>query len=198
MKFAGKVWKLLVGMDHGTPGEGRQSAMLIAAKDGHTPRPKVAWLDETVSEGFTDPKHDARNILDMLARNGLTYDRVDEWIGDVPASSEILNVVKSNDEIRKWMAIHLGREEAKLKRIATPYKHARSETTGLRTMNTIMSRSEDGVPDGRVRPRCVHFIEACKVYRGNRKAPEKDVLDSGRYPMERAIQSQVAVLNARY
>lgn len=193
-----KGWRLLLGMDHGTPGEGRQSAMLIAAKDGHTPRPKVVWLDESVSEGFTAPEHDAKGILDMLARNGLTYDHVDEWIGDVPASSEILNVTKSNAEIRKWLAILLGREEARLKRIATPYKFERSETTGLRVMNTIFSRKDDELPDGRVRPQCVHFINACKTYKGNRKDPVKDVLDSGRYPMERAIQSPVAVLNARY
>jgi phage terminase large subunit-like protein len=192
-------WDLRVGLDHGTPGDGRQAAVLLATKDTGTLRPKAVWLDECVNEGFTQPEHDAKGILDMLARNGLTYDNVDHWVGDVPTSSEAFQVIKSNREIRRWMAIHLGRPEAKLKPIPTPDKHKSSLSDGMRLMNTIFGRQdEDGRPDGIVRPCCPWFIKGCEVFDGNLKHPLKDVLDGGRYPLEKAVTQPVAVLNARY
>lgn len=191
-------WELIVGMDHGTPGAGRQAAMLIAIKDGGTPRPRVVWLDEATEEGFTKPEDDARNILEMLRRNGLAYDHVDKWIGDVPAVSETLAVIKSNEEIRKHLALQLGRRLGTMKRIDLPVKHKSSLSDGLRTLNTILGREEDGVPDGRISTRCEWFAKACESFAGNLKDPLKDVLDAGRYAMEKGISSQVAVLNARY
>ena len=191
-------WELIVGMDHGTPGSGRQAAMLVAIKGGGTTRPKVAWLDETTEEGFTAPEDDAHNILEMLRRNGLTYDHIDKWVGDVPAVSETLAVRKSNEEIRKHMALQLGRKLGTMKRIDLPVKHKSSMTDGVRTMNTLFGRELDGVPDGRVTPRCERFIEACHIFDGDQKHPLKDVMDAGRYAMERGISSVVAVLNARY
>lgn len=192
-------WKLTVGMDHGTA-DGKQCAMLVASKHSDTPRPLMRWAGESVNEGFTAPEDDARGIYDMLQSRGLTYWNIDEWIGDVPATSDVQDIIKSNDEIKRELAKLYGIPLKKMKRITYPQKSARSMQTGLRTMNTIFSRrSTDDTPDGIVDPSCVRFIEACRTFAGDRKDPVKDVLDAGRYAMEKSITVRLEdVLNVKY
>lgn len=192
-------WTLVVGMDHGTA-DGKQCAVLIAVRGGSTDRPEVVYLDEEVAEGFTTPEHDAEAVLRMLSRNGLAYDAVDAWIGDVPTGSKRWQVRKSNSEIRKELGRQLGRPLHTLRPIDAPRKHAGSLTAGMRLMNTLFTRRHpDGSPMVRIRPRCVHFLAGVERFAGDTHDPVKDALDAGRYATERAITGPVTrLLVARY
>ena len=194
-----KGWYLVVGMDHGTPG-GKQAAVLIAVKDRHSDRPQVRFIDESINEGFTSPEDDAQAVLDMLRRNGLTYDNVDDWVGDVPTQSKLWDVRKSNAEIRKEMAKILGRRVEKTKFIAEPKKWSGSMSDGMRKLNTLFGRrTRLNVPDAIVHPKCAQFVNACWNFKGHPKDPVKDGLDGGRYPVERAVTGRILpALQASY
>lgn len=192
-------WDLIVGMDHGTPA-GKQCAVLAAVHGGDTPRPRVAFLDESVNSGLTTPENDAQGVLDMLARNGLTYDHVDRWIGDVPTESKMYGIRKSNAEIRRELARLLKRRVENTKFIDQPKKHGNSMTMGYRMLNTIFGRrSFGGRPDGMVSDRCTNFVHACWNFKGDTHDPVKDVLDGGRYAVERAVSpAMMPILSAAY
>lgn len=186
-------WSLIVGLDHGTA-DGKQCAVLVAVAGGGTSRPKVVFLDECVAEGFTAPEQDAAAILDMLRRNGLMYDSVDEWVGDVPTESRRQNVRKSNEEIRKELAAQLGRPLRSIRPFTVPTKGSNSPSAGCRDINTLFHRD-----DARVRPCCVRLIASINVFAGDPHDPVKDVLDAGRYAFERGITAPVGpILQARY
>jgi phage terminase large subunit-like protein len=193
-------WKLVVGMDHGTPG-GKQSAVLTAIKDASSDRPRVRFVDECVNEGFTKPEDDVHGVLEMLKTHGLSYDDVDDWIGDVPTESKVHQIRKSNSEFRREMAKALGRHVKNTKHIATPTKYSNSMTMGMRVLNTLFGRRTHGasIPDAAVHPRCEQFANACWTFKGDTKDPVKDVLDGGRYAVEKGVTGKVAItLNAAY
>lgn len=181
---------LIVGVDHGA-NAGKQAAMLVAVAGRTDPRPKVWWIDETTTEGFTTPEQDARSILAMLRRNGYSYDDVDEWVGDRPAGSARFEARKSNTDLRRELGWVLSRPLEGLKPIHPAKKWGGSVLDGCRYMNTVFARLDDaGRPHGLVHPQCLEFIKACKEFDGDSKHPLKDVLDSGRYAMERAVWVQ--------
>lgn len=186
-------WWLTVGLDHGTV-DGKQTAMLVATKGRASDRPQVAYLRETVSEGVTSPELDAEAVLDMLDSAGLGYDDVDEWVGDVPARSDRYDVWKSNRELRKELARQLRRPVKRVKFIHEPNKWGGSLTYTCRLMNTLFKRDAALVDMS-----CESFIQACETFKGDRRDPLKDVLDGGRYAVQRACTGRVmAALQARY
>lgn len=214
-------WYLVVGLDHGTA-IGKQTAMLVAVKGRDTERPEVVYLDEHVNEGFTTPEHDAEGIVDLLNRNGLSYDHVDAWVGDVPTSAKTWDVRKSNEQIRRELAKKLGRNYNTVKPFSEPHKFHGSVMAGARMLNTLFHRRITQWPCGhanldasetcascgrqpvrrpvaRIRPQCEQFIEACRRFDGDKWHPFKDIFDGGRYAVERAITGQVQrALIARY
>ncbi len=184
-------WYLVVGVDHGAA-DGKQAAMLIAVKDRHTNRPQVVWLDEAWQEGLTLPEHDAQLMLAMLKRNGLSYDDVDAWVGDIPTGSQRYEIRKSNKDLRQELALQLRRPLRKTKEFAGPRKGRGSRTKGARLLNTLFGRSHaDGTPHARVRPRCEMFIRFCREWDGDEKHETKDVGDAGRYPTEHACKGRI-------
>lgn len=204
------TWDLGVGMDHGTA-DGKQTAVLVAARDRTSARPRVAYLNERVAEGFTTPEHDAEAVLDMigesllLRRNRLkAYASIDFWVGDVPTGSHRLDVSKSNREIRREIARILDIPMQNTKHIDVPRKSRGSGGAGgygLRLMNTLFSRFEaDGTPHAIVHAsRCPMFAEACAVFDGDRRHAMKDVLDGGRYVTEKMLTGRVmSSLSSRY
>jgi hypothetical protein len=190
LRTGGDLW-ILVGVDHGTVG-GKQAAVVVGVEARHSSRPRVYWRAETVSEGVTRPEHDAAAILRMLRKVGLSYDDVDEWVGDRPTGSERWGVEKSNRALRVELAAALKRPLEQTKHIVEPVKYSQSMTDGIRMMNWFFGRcDENGVPHGLVHPDCEHFIEGCRTFDGNPQHPLKDPLDAGRYPVERAIKPTV-------
>ena len=208
-------WTIGIGIDHGTVGR-KQCAVLVASTGGGTPRPRVAVIDEEVSDGPTTPEHDAASVLDMIRRNGLLYDSIDFWVGDVATGSKRWEVRKSNADLRREIAANLGRRDRDVKMIYPPKKFTGSVFLGLRMMNALAARRLDargvpvpirdlargakGTPCLIVDPRCVGFRKACETFAGDDRDPVKDVLDGGRYAIERSVDPRafLPVLHARY
>lgn len=189
-------WYLVVGLDHGTVA-GKQTATLVAFRGRDTDRPEVRYLRETVSEGVTTPEHDAEAILDMLDDVGVSYDDVDEWVGDVPTQAGMggpWEVRKSNRDLRKELARQLRRPVARTKFIHEPAKWASSLTYTCRLMNTLFQRDAAVIDES-----MVQFIAACERFKGDKRDPLKDVLDAGRYATQRACTGRILpALHARY
>lgn len=181
---------LSVGIDHGSQA-GKQAAVLTAIQGRDTLTPRVWWIDEHQSDGYTDPAQDAAAVLALLRRHGLTYDDVDDWIGDRPTGESRYLIAKSNADLRRQLARLLGRPVEQLQRIHTPRKFAGSVTHGLRKLNGLFAmRDEAGLPRGVVHPRCEIFRQFCERFQGDRRDPLKDVGDAGRYPVERNLRAR--------
>jgi len=64
---------------------------------------------------------------------------------------------------------------------------------GLRLINVLSARR-----DLVVHPRAERFIRACEVFRGAKDDPVKDILDAGRYAIERVVDGvQVGRIKVR-
>jgi hypothetical protein len=82
---------------------------------------------------------------------------------------------------------------AQTKWITTPRKFAGSVAAGLRLINVLSARR-----DLVVHPRAERFIRACEVFRGAKDDPVKDILDAGRYAIERVVDGvQVGRIKVR-
>jgi phage terminase large subunit-like protein len=175
-----KGWTLAVGIDHGAAA-GKQATMLIAVSPD---RDEVYFWDEVQSDGYTTPDQDAHAVLDMLKRNGVGYDDVDEWLGDRPTGENKFTVAKSNADLMREMARILRRGVVTMKRIRVPSKKAGSVAHGLRLMRGLF-----GSGRAKVNSRCVRFIIACERFAGDSRDPVKDILDAGRYPTEALVHA---------
>lgn len=190
LRPGGDLW-IMVGIDHGTIA-GKQVAMVVGIEGRATPRPRVYWRAETVSEGITRPEHDAKAILKMLRGCGLRYDDVHEWVGDRPTGTQRYEIAKSNTAIRRELAAELRRPVHETKPIVEPLKYSGSVMDGVRLMNWIFDRRDaHGLPHGLVHPSCESFIQGCRTWDGHPAHPFKDPVDAGRYPVERAVKMQV-------
>lgn len=180
---------LAVGIDHGA-GIGKQAATLLAIDQPGEGTPRVWVLEETVSEGYTAPEHDADAILAMLSRRGFTYDDVDWWVGDRATGLNKWDVRKSNKALVRAFSGRLRRPTEQLKLIWVPYKWSGSVSYGFRLVNAIMSRRDDSgrshwIVDSQA---CPKFAEAAQLWRGSPNDKRKDILDSARYPVEKLVK----------
>ena len=179
-----------VGIDHGAAA-GKQAAMLVAVDGGKTAEPRVWYIDEVTSDGYTTPAQDAEAIIAMLARHGLRYHDVDEWVGDRPTGENRHLVSKTNKDLRMQLARVARVPLAATKAIRVPFKWSGSVMHGLRLMNGLFgTRYDDGLPAAMVHPRCERFIEFCRVFAGDSRDKTKDIGDAGRYPTERLVSAQ--------
>lgn len=183
----GGVVEIGVGIDHGAKA-GRQVAVLIAVAM-IAGRPRIWILDESRSDGRTGVHDDARNILSMLARNGLTLKNVDWWRGDRSHSGDWRGNQKSNRDLKRAFAevqgIAYDKLPEPLRRISTPKKWDGSVAYGCRLMNKAMA--EDLLT---VNPRCVSVIDGLRHWKGDRRDPKKDAVDAARYIIERMVDAR--------
>jgi hypothetical protein len=188
---------ILVGIDHGA-GSGKQAAAVIAVEDPEGLHARVWVLNEYVADGYTTPEQDARAIIAMLGEVGLSYDDVDDWIGDRATGLNKYDIKKTNQDLRRHLAAIIGRPSQQLKWVQTPHKWDGSVGYGVRLMNAMMGRRIDvqGVADAAapprllVNPRCTHFIAAVGKWNWRKADPLKDIIDAVRYPLERAVKPQ--------
>lgn len=177
-----------IGIDHGAQA-GKQAAVLVVTHDGQGERPSVWWADEACSDGYTTPEQDAAACLNMIRRNGLTYDEVDTWVGDRPVGENRWLISKSNKDVLRELARQLGRPVEDCTRISTPRKWSGSVTHGLRLINGLAGRRDDeDRPSFLISPRCVQLIAAAKTFAGDTRDPGKDVLDAARYATEKTVR----------
>jgi phage terminase large subunit-like protein len=192
-EFAGAEAFLLIGIDHGALA-GKQVAVLVVIKGRETSRPRVWIVDEAVADDATTPEDDARHILEMLDRNDLSVAHVDRWTGDRSLETKREYGKKSNEDLRREIALALGRPVEKVPVIETPRKKAGSVNYGIRLINALLGRYDekrDGerVPHFSIHPRCTRVIAAYRGWAGDKKDPLKDAFDASRYPIEAAVST---------
>ncbi len=182
-EIQGRPHRLIVGADHGLAG-GKQGAMLVAVAEWLAPEPLVWFIDEYNPAGVTTQGQDAQGILAMLARNGLGYEHVDEWIGDQDTGDGRWLSSKRNASLKKHLLrlAEISPDDPRAKWIGTPKKFSRSMHHGLDMLNAGFAMQRAWV-----HPRCVRFAEACEKFRGSPRDPVKDILDAGRYAFEAGI-----------
>ena len=173
----GRGWRVVVGVDYGFQ-PGKMSSSLLAVRNGHTVSPEVCYWDEAAAaEDVVWTMQDlTAQILKMIARNGLTYDDVDEWVGDRSAEGRSGKV--SNRDLQANLAAALGRQWSQVKGISVPRKGANSVAYGVGVMNAIFARD-----NAWVHPRCTGLIQFLSHFSGDKRDPVKDQGDSARYAL---------------
>jgi phage terminase large subunit-like protein len=187
---AGEGVRVAVGIDHGAKA-GRQCATLVVCSlDGQ----RVWYLDEARSDGRTSIAEDAQAVLDMLARQGWTWENVDYWIGDRPHGGDMHGNDKSNIDLLDAFSRILKVPRAKLVqrglRLSSPRKFQGSMGRGVRLMNNLFRTNQ-----AKVHLRCQGLIRGAKEWEGDLQDPLKDPIDSARYPTE--VLRDVNVLRPR-
>lgn len=181
---------VVVSIDHGAQA-GKQAVMVQAITDRDEPLlTRVWWLAEHIAEDATTPEEDAKHIIDLLASLGMTVDHVDLWVGDRSLDSKFL-AAKSNDRLRRALALRLRRDLEDTPRIVVPHKYPGSLRAGAAMVRALMKRRlADGRPAGIVAPRCAAYRRSLLSFMGKRDDPEKDIFDAGRYGPEMAIRGR--------
>lgn len=181
-----KTWYVAVGIDHGAKA-GRQCATLVAcSSDGET----VIILDEAWTEDVTSTREDAVAILDLLERNGLSWQEVDHWRGDRRHGGDFWGNEKSNWDLLRELAKALKIAQRKLSahglRISVPHKTTGSVRRGFRIINSLAREGQLQVHE-----RCTGFWKGAAEWTGKPDDPLKDPLDSARYAIEALHDAQL-------
>lgn len=173
---------LCISIDHGTQ-PGKQRAMLIAMQHERTPEPRIWWYDEVPPQDkSTTVDQDADFIVEMLARNRLSYWNIDRWIGDRNTGKADDGTEKSNAMLQASLAKRLGIPQSEMKPIEPAKKWDGSVRWGAILMSLVFDRFDEfGEPHGVVHPRCVGFITAVQRFAGDPRDKVKDDWDAGRY-----------------
>jgi phage terminase large subunit-like protein len=132
-------YKIGVGIDHGG-GASKQVSVLVAIERLELGRGRVWVIDESIADGPTTPEDDARDIIDMLDRNGLKTSDVDFWRGDRPYPGRRGVGSKSNSLLEKVL-IRKARSRHRF-RIMHPRKFPGSVEYGSRIIHSCMIRDE--------------------------------------------------------
>ncbi len=181
------VVEFAVGIDHGAKA-GRQCAVLVACAMVRG-KPRVWILDEAKSDGRTGTEDDARNILAMLARHGLTLKNIDFWRGDRAHAGDWRGNQKSNRDLKRAFSTILGvpleRLPESLQRITTPKKWQGSVAYGCRLINKLMAEDRCTVS-----PRAEGVIDGFRNWEGALQDPKKDPVDAVRYAVECLVDAR--------
>lgn len=186
---------IIVGIDHGLV-VGKQAAVLVAVGARHTDRPRMWFLGEYSPDGMATPSDDAAGILALLKSRGLSYRDVDEWVGDRSTGDGRHMKAKTNAELKThlWHQAGVKADDPAAQIIITPQKWAGSVHAGLAQINAALAESRAWVD-----PRCVKLVESMRRFAGDSRDPTKDILDAGRYAVERATgRKPVPVVRATY
>ena len=162
-----------IGIDHGG-GAGCQAAVLIAAQRDGDGLGTIWVLDETLSDGATDPRQDATAIVDMLKRNAMSVDDVDLWRGDRPYGGRRGVGTKSNTLLERAIR-HVTRSPCPRLKILHPKKFTGSVEYGCRILHGCMIR--DGFY---VRPAASYVNKSLVLWEGGDDS-NKHILDGLRY-----------------
>lgn len=178
-----------VGFDHGTDA-GSQVATLCAVDrtGGMEGNPRIWVLDQVISTGVTTPEQDAREVLGMLKRNGLSVESVDRWTGDRRHGGKRWGGQKSNGLLmagfERQLKIPVGALPFKIR---TAWKPAGSVWEGARILHAAMLRG-----DFSVHPRCKALIDDLSHWTGA-DDKHKHGIDSLRYAAVELITTRLYV-----
>jgi hypothetical protein len=177
-----------VGLDWGSkPGATRA---VLQAAGGRRMDPELWVLDEYKSsrESRRDQDADARGVVDMLARHGLTLEHVDLWVGDRPHGGDRFGGMKSIHRFQKSLARTQGVDVSKegwksklprpLQNMLQPRKYDGSVYDNCDELHRLMVGAH---PRLMVHPRCAHLIDNIEKWEGGKLDPAKDGIDAWRY-----------------
>jgi hypothetical protein len=153
-------WKVGIGCDHGQ-GAGHQTALLIL--QDHM---AIYIADEYVNAKASSPEDDAKGMLEMLSRNGLKIEDVDDIYGDVNDAGKGARGYKVNE----ILGFHLGYPN-----IQIPNKRPGSVQYGVRLINYGFLKKQIHVHE-----RCTSLINSLKYWKG-RDDDLKHTIDGLRY-----------------
>ena len=181
---------ILVGTDHGLVACKQRSVLVLVAGVGDRSKMRVWYLDEVAEDDASDSILDARRILAMLARHGLSYTDVDEWIGDRSTGDGRQATSKSNADLRSQLLHQAGisGRDKRAKFIATPRKWSGSVHYGVGLMHELFVTGR-----ALVSTNCPKLALSLATFRGGYREPVKDMFDAARYPTERAAAWQSTV-----
>ncbi len=188
-----------VGIDHGSK-PGAQRAVLVAVL-GIGLRARVFVMDEYTGDGRTESEEDAAGILEMLRRNNLRLQDVDQWVGDRAHAGDHRGGRKSNFRLTQAIAEALGINTSKrgwmdklpqtdkgercpLLSIHTPYKRDQSVYEGADIIHRLMVKTdldEDGRDYYSVARKCEKLDSDHREWMGGKNEPAKDGCDAERY-----------------
>jgi hypothetical protein len=150
----GKV-KIGIAMDHGEIA-GHQVAVLFGYSGS-----RIWVLDEYVSEIATGPEEDARSVIIMLRKHGISVETgVDLAVGDVNTVGKSAAGWKVNEAIEDAIRLQCGRMTPAFK-IKPVYKGPGAKEWGLRCINYASRRG-----DLSVHPRCHKILESLRHWKG--------------------------------
>ncbi len=178
---------LCLGLDHGSL-EFTEVAILVAVDTSQT-YPRVWVIDEYEAPANSPADQDARAILSMLRRHGLTWRDLDSVTGDIPHYGGRRNRVgrKSNAELGAELAreMNLPRGAALVPPILTA-KSGRgvgprgSVYRGLSWLHRQMLRPGHF----NVLPNCTGLVKSIENYRGKHNDPYAHLIDALRYSLD--------------
>lgn len=177
-------YEVRIGIDHGDrPGKQIASLFLIERLKGRQVR--VYLWDEYVDlKGIASPQDDARGILEMLARNELTWGMVRKAKGDrIHLKGRARE--KSNTDLQRFIARELAVPFHDLRpQIVTAKKGegrgAGSVRAGSRWLFHLIAKGAF-----RIHPRCERNIAAFNEWTGpGPDCDEKDPIDAARYALD--------------
>jgi len=175
--------KLCVGIDHGSGANFSSAAVLVALEPDPT-HPRVWVLDEYVSEGETDERDDARGILSMLSRWGLSWDDLDHAYGDRPWRRGSMQK-KSNGQLMRAIGRKIKRKPDALSPQLRTVKRGKGHGAGSVHMGEVyLHRAMVRRGCFNVGARCEQVIASLERYDGRSDSPYKHILDAIRYALD--------------
>jgi hypothetical protein len=178
-----------IGIDHGSrPGAQRASLVYVS---GSSYNARVHVADHAKADGRTEIEQDARNILDMIARNGHRIEDVDLWVGDRSHGGDRWGGVKSNLRLQQAIAQAMGiNTERKrhlwivdlppaLQHMGKPRKYHGSVWDGCESLHRLMVAKRFTIS---TRPECNALDADFASWQAATTDPAKDGIDSVRYP----------------
>lgn len=177
----GGTARVHLGIDYSTR-VGKQVALLVLVDD-RGEHDRIMVLDESVGTDTTTIEEDARGVLEMLTRNGIRWEQIDEAYGD--------RALNNGPAVRKSNADLLNAIQKRLGRVPTPtirtvkrgVGHGRgSVDIGCRYLHQAMLRPGHF----RIHPRCTYLIEAIDKWRYEDDG-FKDHIDALRYALDSRI-----------
>ena len=193
-------WRFSLGLDHGETA-GRQVCILVAWH----PERHIAWaIDEYVSATRTTESQDAKEILGMLRRNGLSIRRLTDNRGDINSSGKGGAGESVNLKLGRYLAAHHvaqqqveathvdlpeGLYDLEVERLAkqgeaigpvaiiAPDKAGDALKRGLQLMNTAFSSGTLIVDPSH----CPVLTRSLSMWQGDAKDEAKHAIDALRY-----------------
>lgn len=181
-------WRLGVGIDHGSK-PGSQRAIVVAC-GGSGLYSHLHVLAEYQAEGRTSTREDARAILDMLDRLGVSPADVDVWKGDRAHHGDRRGGKKSNQRLKAALAEQMGHDTRRrgwseklpepLRYMSVPRKFDGSVWEGSEILHRLMV---DDPPRFSVDPAAVHIQHDLASWEGSTSPtdPWKHGIDALRY-----------------